>query len=1021
MTQDLTRWNRAGLSRFTYVDANAVTLLERLREEVVERFGAEWDPAPPKAADLMERYAAVPHGDAGWELLRALARATHIVCAHVDAYANEAFLRTATQSESLRRLVALLDYHPAPASSASTTLAFDAKADAAGPTTVPAGTAVRYQPAEGAPVVFETLLSLDVVPGLNRLRVVGADANPHPLTNPFTLETDVPVVTGDPLVLTDGQKRFVGRISSVARDASDLPVVSITPFPKAHGFTIGRTTAYTDPKDRLSVVGPTDMSVSSDSGGWLRLGRAVTGIRKGDVVWISGGSTPDFRKVEEVGSYAVRLDSAVTGAPLSALVGAALPVEVDPATGAGQVKATGDWQWLRGRSVGVGTTVYPGSGDLINAQAAMFYYAYQALVFDAESAIRPVVVDPAQLTTATVTAATFVPSSTAGPNTNKTTFTLSPAPPFTAEYLFVQPEAAAASGIPVEAPLVREVGILISTLTTSEVARTEVGDWFVLGGESGDLVGKAVAVNAGPGPQASVSVDGWSGEPAPLEQAFHPATTRGYGHFNASSRIAAWNRNDLDLEGATTVLLDAVPAELVAGRPVVVEDAPPPEDVSAARAAAAAAAALAAAAAAAAAAVGSPVAAGTTDVAPPTAISTRVLAVSRTAGAAIPGSAAVTFADPVPVGATVGSLLVRGNAVTAGHGRSMPAAVVGSGSAERVNQRFSVPATDVSTVPDPSFPSGVRLDVELTIEGRRWQQVPTLRDAEPDAFAFTAHLGDDGRPELVTGDGVNGRRVPTGRDNVICSWRVGSGVEGIVPSGSLIDLVRPINGIDGVAQPLASSGGGSGDSADAIRENAPRSVLALERAVSLDDFEALAAGRADVWQARARQLPTAQRGASVELVVVPAGAGPLSAAQKDAIRSTLEAAALPGTSVSVRGHRAVPLELSITIAVKYAAYDPERVRRDTLARVTDRFSSEARRLGQAITREEVVLVAEQIDGVENATCHIGQSTADAASGIGAVVRDSSHAIRLVRAEPDELISVQPSRPAVSVVPQEYRL
>ena len=35
---DLTRWNRAGLSRFRYVDGNAIEYLETLRQELVDKF-----------------------------------------------------------------------------------------------------------------------------------------------------------------------------------------------------------------------------------------------------------------------------------------------------------------------------------------------------------------------------------------------------------------------------------------------------------------------------------------------------------------------------------------------------------------------------------------------------------------------------------------------------------------------------------------------------------------------------------------------------------------------------------------------------------------------------------------------------------------------------------------------------------------------------------------------------------------------------------------------------------------------
>ena len=36
--KDLTRWNRAGLTRFQYVNGNAATFLEAVRRELADRF-----------------------------------------------------------------------------------------------------------------------------------------------------------------------------------------------------------------------------------------------------------------------------------------------------------------------------------------------------------------------------------------------------------------------------------------------------------------------------------------------------------------------------------------------------------------------------------------------------------------------------------------------------------------------------------------------------------------------------------------------------------------------------------------------------------------------------------------------------------------------------------------------------------------------------------------------------------------------------------------------------------------------
>src|SRR4051794_29099791 len=326
---DLTRWNRAGLNRFTYVDANAITLLDRLRDEILQRFGGSWDPASPDATNVMERYAAAPHGDSGWELLRALARAAHVVTAHADAYANETFLRTATQPEFLRRLVALLDYHPTPSSSASTTLSFQTTSAAQDPVRVPAGTQVRFQPPDAAPVVFETLLPLDASPALNALRPVGASANPHPLGDTFTLAKDIPVVLGDPIVIEEGTRIACARVTAIARDPQKRPRITVSPAPS--GFTIGGATVHTDPRDRMSATGPTP--TSTGGGRQLHTKTTTAGLRSGDVVWISTGSGLLYVNVSDVQPFGVTLARDPGALPLTTTIGASLPLGILSASG----------------------------------------------------------------------------------------------------------------------------------------------------------------------------------------------------------------------------------------------------------------------------------------------------------------------------------------------------------------------------------------------------------------------------------------------------------------------------------------------------------------------------------------------------------------------------------------------------------------------------------------------------------------------------------------------------------------
>jgi hypothetical protein len=183
-TSDLTRWNRQGLSRFQYVNGNGVTFLEQIRLLLLEKFSdpysdeLQWErlatrfpeqenesPAE-RVARLRSQYIAEPD-EFSWEIVRTLARSSHILSEYINHYANETFLGTATQWDNVRRLVAMLDYHPAPPASAETWMALTLKEGKKGK--VESGFQVKHQPQDGSPLVFESLSDLQADAELNTL------------------------------------------------------------------------------------------------------------------------------------------------------------------------------------------------------------------------------------------------------------------------------------------------------------------------------------------------------------------------------------------------------------------------------------------------------------------------------------------------------------------------------------------------------------------------------------------------------------------------------------------------------------------------------------------------------------------------------------------------------------------------------------------------------------------------------------------------------------------------------------
>ena len=96
---------------------------------------------------------------------------------------------------------------------------------------------------------------------------------------------------------------------------------------------------------------------------------------------------------------------------------------------------------------------------------------------------------------------------------------------------------------------------------------------------------------------------------------------------------------------------------------------------------------------------------------------------------------------------------------------------------------------------------------------------------------------DDGRTTVQFGDGINGARLPTGQNNVRAEYRKGTGLGGLVEAGQLSQLLSRPLGLKEVVNPEDAEGAEDPESRDDARKNAPTTVLTLDRAVSLQDYE----------------------------------------------------------------------------------------------------------------------------------------------------------------------------------------
>jgi predicted phage baseplate assembly protein len=193
---------------------------------------------------------------------------------------------------------------------------------------------------------------------------------------------------------------------------------------------------------------------------------------------------------------------------------------------------------------------------------------------------------------------------------------------------------------------------------------------------------------------------------------------------------------------------------------------------------------------------------------------------------------------------------------------------------------------------------------------------------------FVTYEDNSGNTHVTFGDGVNGARLPTGTDNVVATYRVGAGAAS-PPAGQLTVIAQPYPGLGKVLNPVAVGGGADPDPPDAIRRYAPRSVLAFGRAVSVFDFEALAAQTPGVTRASAVWAWNDARQRALVTVYV----GDTPAAQK-AAQTALSAAGDPNRPVMVIQATEVAVALTLTL-VYVAGIDVDQLITDVTAALTD--------------------------------------------------------------------------------------
>lgn len=210
-----------------------------------------------------------------------------------------------------------------------------------------------------------------------------------------------------------------------------------------------------------------------------------------------------------------------------------------------------------------------------------------------------------------------------------------------------------------------------------------------------------------------------------------------------------------------------------------------------------------------------------------------------------------------------------------------------------------------------------RMELRDNRDGR-WEPRPDLLGSHSSEAHFVVESESDGRASIRFGDDVAGKR-PNPGDTLTATYRAGNGTSGNIGADSLRVLVSSEPGaafVTAVRNPIAARGGIDAESIERVRQNAPYAFRVQERAVTTDDYAAVAKRcSSDIQRATARFRWTGSW-RTVFLTVDRTSGAPVGGDFETDLRTCLERYRMAGHDLEIEEPRFVSLDIEMRVCVK---------------------------------------------------------------------------------------------------------
>jgi hypothetical protein len=307
------------------------------------------------------------------------------------------------------------------------------------------------------------------------------------------------------------------------------------------------------------------------------------------------------------------------------------------------------------------------------------------------------------------------------------------------------------------------------------------------------------------------------------------------------------------------------------------------------------------------------------------------------------------------------TITIYGNVVKATHGETKNE-VLGSGDGSQPMQQFELRQSPLTYLAAPT-PAGAESTLQVRINDVLWHETGSIVDLGTKDHGYITRTDDKDQTTVVFGNGQYGARLPTGVENVKAVYRTGIGKAGNVKVQQISSPVTRPLGVKSVINPLPATGGADREDRDQARRNAPMALMALDRLISVQDYEDFARTYAGIAKASAARLSDGRRQV-VQLTIAGSDDIPIATTSDLFVnlRQALHQFGDPYQSLRVAVRKLKLLFISAKVRL-LPDYQWEFVEPKIRGALLDKFSFAQRELGQDALPSEALNVMQGVAGV----------------------------------------------------------